>query len=229
MGKLFCINTISNYKDIIFDPFGKPFMDSHPGLEIFNIVDDTLLKETVANGGVTGSVLRRINSYMTAAVEAGADCIMGTCTSVNAAAKYLRPLSPVPYLNIDEPVAKEAVKAGARIGVLATLPTSPRAIIRLLEEEALAIGKKITITTRVAEGAFDVLCSGDRSKHDEMVNANLYSLAKEVDIIVFAQISMSLLKHEPVAVPVFKIGASGYAEALRLMDESIAAKAGRAG
>lgn len=222
MGKLFCINTISNYKDIIFDPFGKPFMEANPGLEIYNIMDDTLLKETVANGGVTPSVLRRIYSYMTAAVESGADCIMGTCTSVNAAAKYLRPLSPVPYMNIDEPVARAAVEAGGKIGVLATLPTSPRAIIRLLEENAAEMGKKLEITTRVAAGAFDVLCSGDRAKHDEMVNENLYALAKEVDIIVFAQISMSLLKHEAVKVPVFKIGASGYAEAKRLMDEKIA-------
>ncbi len=225
MGKLFCINTISNFKDIIFDPFGKPFMEANPDVEIFNIVDDTLLRETVANGGVTGSTLRRVYNYATAAVEAGADCIMGTCTSVNAAAKYLRPLLPVPYMNIDEPVAREAVKAGTRIGVLATLPTSPKAIIRLLEESAAANGKELSITTRVAQGAFDVLCSGDRAKHDEMVNENLYALAKEVDIVVFAQISMSLLRHEPVAVPVFKIGESGYLEAKRLMDERIAGRA----
>jgi len=219
MSKLFCINTITNFKDIIFDPFGKPFMEKNPDIEIFNIMDDTLLKETIANKGITSSALRRMFNYMTAACEAGADCVMGTCTSVNAAAKYLRPLSPVPYLNIDEPVAREAVKAGKRIGVLATLPTSPGAIIRLMEENAAEMGKSISITTKIADGAFDVLCAGNRAKHDEMLNECLYSLQKEVDIIVFAQISMSLLKHEPVSVPLFKIGNSGYEEAKRLIEE----------
>ncbi len=224
MSKLFCINTITNFKDIIFDPFGKPFMEKNPDIEIFNIMDDTLLKETIANKGITSSVLRRMFNYMTAACEAGADCVMGTCTSVNAAAKYLRPLSPVPYLNIDEPVAREAVKAGKRIGVLATLPTSPGAIIRLMEENAAELGKNISITTKVADGAFDVLCAGNRAKHDEMVNECLYSLQKEVDIIVFAQISMSLLKHESVGVPLFKIGNSGYEEAKRMIEERKANK-----
>ncbi len=224
MSKLFCINTITNFKDIIFDPFGKPFMEKNPDIEIFNIVDDTLLKETIANKGVTSSVLRRMFNYMTAACESGADCVMGTCTSVNAAAKYLRPLSPVPYLNIDEPVAREAVKAGKRIGVIATLPTSPGAIIRLMEENAAEMGKSISITTKIADGAFDVLCAGNRPKHDEMVNECLYALQKEVDIIVFAQISISLLKHEPVSVPLFKIGNSGYEEAKRLIEERRAQK-----
>lgn len=220
MSKLFLLNTISNYKDIIYDPFGKPFAEANPDIEVFNIMDDTLLKETQVEGKITKAVIRRMYNYAMQAVECGADCVMGTCTSVNMAAKYIRPLLPVPMINIDEPLAREAVKAGKKIGVLATLPTSPGAIIRLLEENAKEMGKEIEIVTRVAEGAFDVLCSGDRAKHDEMVCANLYELAKEVDIIVFAQISMSLLKHDPVDVPLFKIGESGFAEAKRLIEEN---------
>ncbi|MEG1520759.1 MAG: Asp/Glu racemase, partial [Clostridia bacterium] len=113
----------------------------------------------------------------------------------------------------------EAVKAGKKIGVLATLPTSPKAIIRLLEENAKEQGRSIELVTRVADGAFDILCQGDRAKHDEMVNENLYKLSKEVDVIVFAQISMSLLKHEEVDVPLFKIGKSGFEEAKKLILE----------
>ena len=46
----------------------------------------------------------------------------------------------------------------------------------------------------------------------------LYKLSKEVDCIAFAQISMSLLKHEPVDVPLFKIGASGFEKIKELMN-----------
>ena len=219
MKKLFLLNTITNFKDIIFDLHAAPFQAENPDIEIFNIMDDTLLKETVANGGITPKVIRRMYNYTMQAIECGADCVMGTCTSVNAAAKYIRPLVDIPVLNIDEPLAREAVKAGKKIGVLATLPTSPGAIIRLMNENAAEQGLDIEIVTKVAEGAFDVLCAGDRAKHDEMINENLYSLAKEVDAIVFAQISMSMLKHEPVDVPLFKIGKSGFEEAKRLMNE----------
>lgn len=217
MKKLFLLNTITNFKDIIFDPFAKPFMEENPDIEIYNIVDDTLLKETVARGGVTDSVIRRMYNYTMQAIESGAACVMGTCTSVNMAAKYIRPLSPIPVLNIDEPLAKEAVQSAKKIGVLATLPTSPIAIIRLLNENSTEMKKNIEIVSLVADGAFDILCAGDRAKHDEMVNENLYKLSKKVDAVVFAQISMSLLKHEAVDCPIFKIGESGFEEAKRLM------------
>ena len=217
MKKLFCINTITNFKDIIFDPFAVPFMEKHSDVEIYNIVDDTLLKETTANQGVTASVIRRMYNYSMSAVECGADCIMCTCTSVNAAAVALKNIVPIPIFDIDEPVARKAVQIGRKIGVLATLPTSPNAIIRTIETEATQAGKSVEILTCVAEGAFDVLSAGDRNRHDEMVCEQLYRLAKEVDTIVFAQISMSLLKHDPCDVPIIKIGESGYDYARELM------------
>ncbi len=217
MKKLFLLHTITNFKEIIFDPFAKPFMEQNPDIEVFNIMDDTLLKETISSGGITPCVMRRLYSYMMQAVECGADCVMGTCTSVNMAAKHIRPFAPIPVLNIDEPLAREAVSSGKKIGVLGTLPTSPGAIIRLIEDNAREMKKDIEIVPVVAEGAFDVLCGGDRAKHDEMVNENLYKLAKEVDAVVLAQISMSLLKHDKVDTPLFKIGVSGFEEAKKLM------------
>ncbi len=208
--KLALIHTVINFKELIFDPFGKPFAEANPDIEVINFMDDTLLKETLAAGHCTKAVMRRINGYVMNAASVGCDCAMVTCTSVNLAAKFIRPMSPIPFFNIDEPVAKAAVASGKRIGVLATLPTSPKGTIRLLEEEAALVGKDIEIVTKVADGAFDLLCAGDRPGHDEMVCKALYELAKEVDIIVFAQISMSLLKYDDCNVPIFKIGTSGF-------------------
>ena len=215
--KLALIHTINNFKDIIYDPFGKPFAEANPDIEVVNFVDDTLLKDALAGGYCTPAIMRRIYSYVENAASVGCDCVLVTCTSVNFGAKYLRPITSIPVFNIDEPNAKAAVAAGKKIGVLATLPTSPVATIRLLNEEAAAVGKEIEVVTKVAEGAFDVLCAGDRAKHDEMVCEALYSLAKEVDIICYAQISMSLLKHEDCGVPLFKIGESGFAHAKEII------------
>ena len=50
-----------------------------------------------------------------------------------------------------------------------------------------------------------------------MVCEALYQLAEEGDVIAFAQISMSLVKHDSVNVPVYKIGTSGFEQIYRMM------------
>jgi aspartate/glutamate racemase len=202
--------------DMIYKPFGVPFAEEND-IEIFNIMDDSLLKETLDNGGITNGVSSRILNYAKSAAEAGADCVMVTCTSVNSAAKYARKFSPIPVFNIDEPVARETVKNGKKIGVLATLPTSPMATVRLLEEESIAQNKDIEIVVKVAEGAFDALVAGDVALHDQMVTKALFDLAKEVDTITFAQISMSKVVHDDPGVPIYKIGVTGFEEAKKIM------------
>ena len=215
--KLFLIHTVNQFMDMIYKPFAVPFGQENPEIEIFNIMDDSLLKDTLAAGGITNAVSSRILNYTKSAAEAGADCVMVTCTSVNAAAKYARQFAPIPIFNIDEPVARETVKNGKKIGVLATLPTSPKGTIRLLQEEALLQNKEIEIVSLVAEGAFDALTASDVKKHDEMVTEALFKLAKQVDTITFAQISMSKLVHDDPGVPIYKIGRSGFEEAKKIM------------
>lgn len=217
--KLYLIHTVNQFMDMIFNPFAKPFAEENPDIEIYNIMDDSLLKDTLAAGHITNAVASRILKYTYAAAEAGADCVMVTCTSVNAAAQYARQFSPVPVFNIDEPVARMTVENGRKIGVLATLPTSPKGTVRLLNQEAARTGKEIEIVTKVAEGAFDALVAGDVTKHDEMVTKALFELAREVDTITFAQISMSRVKHDDPGVPIYKIGRSGFMEARRILNE----------
>jgi aspartate/glutamate racemase len=208
--KLYTINTVNNFMELIFNPFGKPFAEANPDIKVFNIMDDSLLRATLDDNGMTPTTASRMYNYARAAQESGADGIIVTCTSVNKATKYIRPFLNIPIINIEEPVAEIAVANGKKIGILGTIPTSPGAIGRVIQEKADEIGKEIEIVSMVAEGAFDVLCSGDRAKHDEMVCEALYKLAEQVDVIAFAQISMSLLKHNEVKVPIYKIGPSGF-------------------
>jgi len=217
MKKLYTINTVNNFMDLIFKPFGEPFAEANPDIEIYNIMDDSLLKETLAHGGPTPRVCSRMMHYAQAAQASGAAGILVTCTSVSEATQRIKGFLDIPILNIDEPVAQMAVDNGKRIGVLATLPTSPAAIGRVIREKAREAGKDIQIINSVVGGAFDVLCAGDRRKHDEMVCEALYKLAKEVDVIAFAQISMSLLAHDPVDIPLYKIGPSGFDQIKRMM------------
>jgi hypothetical protein len=52
-----------------------------------------------------------------------------------------------------------------------------------------------------------------------MIRRELYRLAGEVDVIAFAQISMSLLQFDPVEVPVCMIGRSGFESIYNKMNQ----------
>lgn len=116
-------------------------------------------------------------------------------------------------------MAELAVENGTRIGIFGTLPTSPAAIGRVIREKAREMGKAVALEPVVVDGAFDVLCSGDVERHDAMVCEALEGLAKRVDVIAFAQISMSLINIPKVDVPVYMIGQTGFDKILAMMEE----------
>ncbi len=218
MKTIYTINTVNNFMGMIYEPFGKVFEEKNPDVKIYNIMDDSLLVDTRTYNGMTSTIASRMLNYAKAAEASGADGVLVTCTSVNEATKFIRPLLNIPILNIEEPVAEMAVKNGKKIGILGTIPTSPAALGRVVQEKAAEIGKEIELVPAVAEGAFDVLCAGDVKKHDEMVCEALAKLAKEVDVIAFSQISMSLIDLPETEVPVYRIGESGFQKIKEMMD-----------
>lgn len=218
MKTLYTINTVNNFMGMIYEPFGKVFEKKNPDVKIYNIMDDSLLVDTRTYNGMTPTIASRMLNYAKAAEASGADGVLVTCTSVNEATKFIRPLMNIPILNIEEPVAEMAVKNGKKIGILGTIPTSPAALGRVVQEKAAELGKEIELVPAVAEGAFDVLCAGDVKKHDEMVCEALEKLAKEVDVIAFSQISMSLIDLPETEVPVYRIGESGFQKIKEMMD-----------
>ncbi len=219
MPTLALIHTVDWYGQSVLDPFGKPWLAANPDVKAINIMDDSLLTESLAHGGPTPRVIKRMLYYILAAEAAGADVIMCSCTTMGAATERAKGLVDVPVFNIDEPMARDAVRAGRRLGVLATVPTSAPATRRLLEKEARAAGKEIEIQTVIEEPPFRALLSGDRATHDRLVQTAMDQLAKKVDVIVLGQISLAQIRHNP-GVPVLQVGHSGFAEARRLLDQT---------
>ena len=171
--------------------FGALCKEKLPGVEVFNIADDSLVKGIIAAGSLTAQISRRVASYLESAELAGADYIMVTCSSIGPAVETAAKLTGVPVLRVDQPMADKAVVTGKRIGVIATLSTTLEPTADLIQRRAAKAGKVIELTSRLCEGAFDALMSGDAAKHDAMVAAALKELSKQVDVIVLAQASMA--------------------------------------
>ena len=162
-----------------------------PHVKIFNIVDDSLIKNTIACGELTAATSRRVVNYAGSAQEAGADFILFTCSSIGPAVEAAAMLTKVPVLRVDQPMADQAVQAGKRIGVLATLSTTLEPTCDLVKRRAIAAGKEIELVSKLCEDAFDALMSGDAATHDKKVGDALKQLSNEVDVIVLAQASMA--------------------------------------
>jgi Asp/Glu/hydantoin racemase len=128
---------------------------------------------------------------------------MLTCSSISQLAAPLSEKVGVPVLRIDEAMADIAVQSGARIAVIATLPTTCEPTTALIRERADLAGKDPQIASEVVDGAFEAVAAGDRETHDRLVVSAIERLAAEVDVIVLAQASMaSAAEAASVDVPV---------------------------
>lgn len=162
-----------------------------PDVAVFNLVDDSLIKDVIAHGQLRPQTARRVTQLVAAAEDAGADYILVTCSSIGTAVETAATLASVPVLRVDQPMADRAVTSAKKIGVIATLPTTLEPTADLVRRRAAAAGREIELTSRLCEGAFDALMSGDAARHDAAVAAALRELSAQVDTIVLAQASMA--------------------------------------
>ncbi|MFN8635126.1 MAG: aspartate/glutamate racemase family protein [Chloroflexota bacterium] len=187
MTKVVLIHTVEGNVKV----FGDLVQEIAPDLPAEHVVDESLLGDTIAAGALTDDVRQRFRERAEAARAAGADVIMLTCSSVGPSADGLGEELGVTVLRVDEAMAERAVELGPKVGVAATLPTTLGPTADLIQRAAQKLGQSVEVTTRLAEGAFDALRSGDGARHDAMVSAALQELASAVDVIVLAQASMA--------------------------------------
>ncbi|MFL6055496.1 MAG: aspartate/glutamate racemase family protein [Actinoallomurus sp.] len=181
-------------------------------VDAVNIVDETLLRDTVEHG-MLPRTRNRVAAYAGFAEESGASAVLVTCSSIGEAAEEARAHVGIPIYRIDEPMAAEAVGAGRRVGVLATLAATLKPTRDLLVRKAAEREGSPEIHESVCPGAFEALRGGDPDRHDAIVAAEVRRMAAEVDVLVLAQASMArvvdALPAEQVPVPILTSPRSG--------------------
>jgi Asp/Glu/hydantoin racemase len=162
-----------------------------PELDIFHIVDESLLQNVIREDDLSPVTARRVVGHLVSAEVAGADVALCTCSSIGPAVEMARPVLTIPALRVDEPMADQAVTLGKWIGVAATLRTTLEPTAALIEARAAAAGREVEVLSKLCEGAFDAVVSGDTATHDAIVAAGLRELVDQADVIVLAQASMA--------------------------------------
>ena len=172
----------------VFSDLLRPFGAS---VTSFNIVDDSLIKDVIAQGSLTPPIAARVVDQVALAERAGADAILVTCSSIGEAVELAARLCRVPVVRVDQAMADRAVAIGGRIGVLATLPTTLGPTEDLVRRRADRAGRSVAVSAQVCLGAFEALMAGDAAAHDAMVGAALQTMIRESDVVLLAQASMA--------------------------------------
>jgi aspartate/glutamate racemase len=193
-----------------------------PGVEVVHLADDTLQRDNLAAGvGVIPEKnYFKFATYAKFLEDAGVDLIMLACSTFNRAVEVARPMIKTPLLQIDRPMMDLAVKQGKKIGLIATLPTTVPSSERLLRKAGEDAGKEIEIKTVLSSKAFELLLAGEKEKHNEILLAEIDKLSREVDAIVLAQVSMSVLEDSTknARVPVYNSGRTGFERAREILE-----------
>lgn len=159
-------------------------------IEIVSFQDPTILELTRELGfaGREPSV-RLMKEYIEAA-EQGVDIILNICSSVGEvadAAQDFANFASIPIVKIDADMCLQAVKSGARIGVLATLQTTLDPTKKELIKEGRIIGRVPELVDVLINGAFGL----DQEQFKTLLVNQAKKIQCQVDVILLAQGSMA--------------------------------------
>src|SRR6266568_7188093 len=90
---------------VLIPLFSQLAQEKLPGVGTFHMVDESLIRDTIAAGRLTKSTIRRMVSMIGSAHEGGADAVMVTCSSIGPGVKVAREVYDFPVLRVDEPMA----------------------------------------------------------------------------------------------------------------------------
>ncbi len=124
-------------------PLMQFYGEAAPEFEITNLLDDGLLRLLAAREIVTAK--ERLSDMIKTAIETyKAELAMVTCSSVSREViEQIGSTLDLPILKIDYPMAREAVRAGKKIGVAATFAPTLIPTCQLLTEAGAEVGTEI--------------------------------------------------------------------------------------
>lgn len=189
------------------------------GTATVHAVDEALLElaRTAGPDAAADGVRRRVSELR----AAGAQVVVCTCSTIGDVAERPVPDRSAGFatFRVDRPMARAAVAAGHRIGVVAALESTLAPTEALLRAEAAATGRSPVIELTLAAGAWERFEAGDVDGYLDLVADAARDLGERVDVIVLAQASMTgagrLLGD--VGVPVLSSPATAVRHAVELL------------
>lgn len=166
------------------------FAQDWPEARISNLMDDGLFRWVGETRGVVPGMYAPFETHTRHMVERGADAILFTCSAFQPCIDAVMAQHAVPMLKPNDAMIEQALDAGSRIAVLATVAGTIPSVCAEIEAMAATRGQDITLSQHFVDHAFAAMAAGEGDVHDEMVADAARSIT-DADVIVLAQFTLS--------------------------------------
>ncbi|NQW23839.1 MAG: hypothetical protein HQ475_10390 [SAR202 cluster bacterium] len=184
-------------------PVRLAFSDEFPEAEVINVLDEGLLIDF--DDRLTPNLRRRMSNLIGYCQDNKADAIGLACSVYAPVVDSAKDLVHVPLVSSYGPVMAEAVAAGPRVGLIASVPATMRDAEYYLRLEAKEAGKVIEPRLCLAEDLIDVMRAEGQTGLERRLEEEVLKLAPDVDVVLLSQFSFAaalahLEKVSPVPV-----------------------------
>ena len=159
-----------------------------PGVKVNHYLDDSILQQINAEGGISAGARYRFQSLIALAAAGKPDVILSACSSVGGMLEEAREMFDIPLVRIDEPMAKRAADAEGGIVVCATVNSTLAPTLALIRRY---VGEERHVESLLISEAGKLLASGDKEAYLELVASRLGEAAARCETVVLAQASMA--------------------------------------
>lgn len=180
-------------------PIEAAFQRLWPQVQRSNLLDDGLSGDLQRAGQLTPALHSRIAHLVDYAVESGAQGVLFTCSAFGEAIAAAAARASVPVLKPDEAMFDQALRAGRRIGMIASFAPAVPNMERDFRATAQARGIDVGIESVCVPEAMEAARAGDIARHNQLLAAAAPQLAG-CDAVMLAQFSTSVALNEVQAV-----------------------------
>lgn len=194
------------------DAFAEMAAEVMPEVKAIQVVDDSLLGDINAAGGLTPATLRRLYACCQMAQDMGACAVFHTCVVAAGAVELIAPFLDIPIIRIDEAAVNAAVETGDKVAVLAMAPAALEQSANFVEQVGNGAGKNMAVERVLLTEAAEALKRGDMAARDRLAREAILSAASANDAVLLAQPSMAplLALAEGADAPVYAPGRNGF-------------------
>jgi Asp/Glu/hydantoin racemase len=178
-------------------PARTAFAERFPQARLWNLLDDRLIVEAEAAGGLTPALRHRMHTLIRHAVDGGADGVLLSCSMYGPVAVEVAAGYPVPVLASDQAlfdtVAEYAARrdrhpgSATRVAVLGPIRAGVDDTVARLRDRLASSAAAVTGT--VVDGVHDA--DGDPHRLAQLVVDAARRVERSADVIVLGQFSIS--------------------------------------
>jgi Asp/Glu/hydantoin racemase len=176
---------------VAVQPITSAFKALWPEADTVNLLDDSLSPDRARMSELTDVMIERFVSFGRHSRFLGADGILVTCSAFGPAIEQLAREVTIPVIKPNEAMFAKALKAGKRIGMLATFKPSIATMEAEFDEFVTRDGVSSSLRTVLVEGAMDSLRAGDAATHNRLI-ADRAPVLGDVDAVMLAHFSTSI-------------------------------------